>query len=142
MKQSFVTGLYAHRAARPATTRRRGTDPDADLFTWYALINAGEPYDANPLSPGHRRRDHDPPLVATTSTTPTPPAPLLISNGWTDDLFPADEAIRFYNRTRAQYPDADISLFFLDYGHQRGQNKSRRRRAAASAEQTPGSTTT
>ena len=52
------------------------------------------------------------------------PAPMLISNGWTDDLFPADEAIRFYNRTRTEYPSADISLFFGSFGHQRGQNKA------------------
>jgi hypothetical protein len=52
------------------------------------------------------------------------PAPLLISNGWTDDLFPPDEAIRFYNRTRTNYPGAKIALFFMDYGHQRGQNKA------------------
>src|SRR3712207_9158056 len=50
-------------------------------------------------------------------------SPLLIANGWTDDIFPADEAIRFYNRTRTQHPKADISLYFLDYGHQRGQGK-------------------
>ena len=31
--------------------------------------------------------------------------------------------MRFYNRTRSEYPGADISLFFLDYGHQRGENK-------------------
>ena len=30
---------------------------------------------------------------------------MLISNGWTDDLFPADEAIRFYNRTRDRVPE-------------------------------------
>src|SRR6185503_14445629 len=36
----------------------------------------------------------------------------------------ADEAIRFYNRTRTQYPNADISLFFGSFGHQRGQNKA------------------
>jgi hypothetical protein len=29
---------------------------------------------------------------------------MLISNGWTDDLFPPDEAIRFYNRTRTNSP--------------------------------------
>ena len=29
---------------------------------------------------------------------------MLISNGWTDDLFPPDEAIRFYNRTRTSTP--------------------------------------
>ena len=49
---------------------------------------------------------------------------MLISNGWTDDLFPPDEALRFYNRTRTEHPGADLSLFFLDYGHQRGQNKT------------------
>jgi hypothetical protein len=49
---------------------------------------------------------------------------MLISNGWTDDLFPADEAIRFYNRTRSEHPGADINLMFLDYGHMRGQNKA------------------
>ena len=39
------------------------------------------------------------------------PAPLLISNGFTDDLFPADEAIRYYNRTRTQYPrSADLAV--------------------------------
>jgi len=49
---------------------------------------------------------------------------MLISNGWTDDLFPADEALRYYNRTKTQYPNADISLFFASLGHQRGQNKA------------------
>ena len=49
-----------------------------------------------------------------------PPAPLLISNGFTDDLFPADEAIRYYNRIRSQYPNAPISLLFGDFGHMRG----------------------
>ena len=52
-----------------------------------------------------------------------PPAPLLISNGFTDDLFPADEAIRYYNRIRSQYPDAPISMLFGDFGHMRAVNK-------------------
>jgi hypothetical protein len=49
---------------------------------------------------------------------------MLISNGWTDDLFPPDEAIRFYNRTRTNHPGTPISLIFTDAGHQRGQNKA------------------
>src|SRR5262249_20316642 len=53
-----------------------------------------------------------------------PPAPLMISNGFTDDLFPADEAIRFFNRTRSKYPSAPLSLFFGDFGHPRSANKS------------------
>jgi predicted acyl esterase len=52
------------------------------------------------------------------------PAPLLIANGWTDDLFPVDEALRFYNRTKDAYPKAFVGLEFLDYGHSRGQNKA------------------
>ena len=48
---------------------------------------------------------------------------MLMSSGFTDDLFPADETIRYYNRTKTQYPDADLALFFGDFGHPRGQNK-------------------
>ncbi|MCB0861126.1 MAG: hypothetical protein KDB54_10780, partial [Solirubrobacterales bacterium] len=52
------------------------------------------------------------------------PAPLLISSGYTDDLFPAGEALRYYNRTKAQYPNTPIGLFFGSFGHPRGQNKA------------------
>ena len=48
----------------------------------------------------------------------------MISNGFTDDLFPADEAIRYYNRTRTQYPNAPVSMFFGDFGHMRAVNKA------------------
>jgi hypothetical protein len=120
MKQTFVAGLFASgeingNYAAPLA------DPDADLTTWFARINAGEPYDdalaediLAEIQAHHSSYyiDHS-----------VRPAPLLISNGWTDDLFPVDEAIRFYNRTRTQYPRAAISLFFSDHGHQRGQSK-------------------
>jgi hypothetical protein len=52
-----------------------------------------------------------------------PPAPLLIQSGWGDDLFPPSEAIRFYNRSRSQFPGSPISLFFMDDGHDRTQSK-------------------
>jgi predicted acyl esterase len=124
-KTTFVAGLYATGLAT-SNYAPPGLDPDADLTKWFALTNAGDAalIDSNPLTidvldelQSHHSSYYIPPT--------TEPAPLLISNGWTDDLFPADEAIRFYNRTRAMYPDAPISLFFLDYGHQRGQGKSK-----------------
>ena len=31
--------------------------------------------------------------------------------------------MRFYNRTRQQYPNNPVSLYFADQGHMRGQNK-------------------
>jgi predicted acyl esterase len=122
MKQSFVSGLYATGQAT-SNYAPPGTDPDADLVTWFSSINAGEPYDTNPLSQDivDEITSHHSSYYIDDSIAP---APLLISNGWTDDLFPADEAIRFYNRTRTRHPASPISLIFTDHGHQRGQNKS------------------
>jgi hypothetical protein len=120
-KSSYVAGLYGLGLAA-SNYAPPGTDPDADLTTWYALVNAGEPYESNPktnevvdeITTHHSSYyiDHS-----------EAPAPLLIQSGWNDDLFPPDEAIRFYNRTRTQYPDDPISLFFMDDGHARSQNK-------------------
>jgi predicted acyl esterase len=121
MKQSFVAGLYATGQAT-SNYAPPGTDPDADLTTWYSTINAGEPYDQNPTSQDivdEITKHHSSYYIDHS----IPPAPLLISNGWTDDLFPPDEAIRFYHRTRAAHPGAPVSLIFTDHGHQRGQNK-------------------
>jgi predicted acyl esterase len=121
LKQSFVAGLYALGAAA-SNYAPPGSDPDADLTRWYAEVNAGEPYDQNPLAADlvDEITTHHSSYYIEHSVAP---APLLISNGWTDDLFPPDEAIRFYNRTRTEYPSAKVSMFFMDYGHQRGQNK-------------------
>jgi hypothetical protein len=134
MTQSFVAGLYALGLAL-SNYAPPGTDPDADLTQWYAAINAGEPYDQNPLSQdiADEVTSHHSSYYIDDSVAP---APMLISNGWTDDLFPPDEAIRFYNRTRTSHPGTPIALIFTDHGHQRGQNKgpdgtfrSRQRRA-------------
>ena len=48
-------------------------------------------------------------------------AALIVQNGWTDDLFPAPEALRVYRTFRAA-PGARLSLQLGDLGHQRGSN--------------------
>jgi predicted acyl esterase len=119
-KLSFVGGLYG---TGLATSNYSATDPEANLTGWYTLINAGEPYDSNPLAAE---------IVEQITTYHSSyyidhseaPAPLLIQNGWNDDLFPVDEAVRFYNRTRTEYPGDPISLFLMDDGHARSQNKA------------------
>jgi predicted acyl esterase len=120
-KASFVSGLYALGAAS-SNYAPPGYDADADLTKWYGITMKGETSDNDPLFLDvlDELRSHHSSYYIDSSEAP---APLLISNGWTDDLFPPDEAIRFYNRTRAAWPGTPISLFFLDYGHQRGQNK-------------------
>ena len=119
-KQSFVAGLYASGQASgyyaPAGRRPRRRPQ-----------HAGSPRStpASPTAPQERAIADE--LAAHHSAYyldhSRAPAPTLIANGWTDDLFPVDEALRYYNRTRAQYPGAPLSLMFLDFGHQRGQNK-------------------
>jgi predicted acyl esterase len=122
MKQSFNNGLYIAGLPPTGFYAPPGTDPEADVTNWLTRLSAGEPYDGDPTATAALKElsSHHSSYYIDHSV---PPAPLLISNGWTDDLFPADEAIRFYNRTKTQYPKAHVSLFFLDYGHMRGQNK-------------------
>jgi predicted acyl esterase len=120
-KASYVAGLYGLGSALSNYAPPKA-DEDADLTSWYALINAGEPYDTNPLAAAvvEEITSHHSSYYIDHSQAP---APLLIQSGWNDDLFPVDEAIRFYNRTRAEFPGDPISLFLMDDGHARSQNK-------------------
>jgi dienelactone hydrolase len=119
MKRSLVNGLYLSGSLN-GWYAPEGT-PGADLTGWKARLDAGEPYDGDPTAQAlldeitaHHSSyyiDHS-----------TPPAPMLISSGFTDDLFPADEAIRFYNRTRGEHTETPLALFFGNFGHPRAQN--------------------
>jgi hypothetical protein len=121
MKATFVSGLFATGATNFYAPP--GADPDADLATWFAGIAAGDPYDESPLaaliadkvahlkSPYYLLMDRE-------------PAPILIGNGFTDDLFPVDEPIRYVNKELSLFPNAAVAQLHFDYGHQRGQNKA------------------
>ncbi len=121
-KQSLVGGLYFSGQLAPANGFYSpvGTDPTADLTGWRNLLNAGEPYGASAQAILDEITQHHSSYYIDHSIEP---APVLMSSGFTDDLFPANETIRFYNRTRGQYPDAHMALFFGDFGHPRAENK-------------------
>ena len=123
LKSSYVNALYATGCGTPTTF----CTTDRPRLGPRRLGRAAQPGRAVRRA-GDRRgscdRGHDLPLVVLHRPLAAPPAPLLIANGWTDDLFPVDEALRFYNRTTTQYPRTPISLFFLDFGHPRAQNKA------------------
>ena len=125
-KQSFNAGLFLSGQATgkycgQAPYHSPCADPQHDVAAWKARLDQGEPYDdantafvLSQIEQFHSAYyiDHS-----------EPPAPLLISNGFTDDLFPADEAITYFNRIRSQYPSAPISMLFGDFGHMRAANK-------------------
>src|SRR3954451_22937042 len=83
---------------------------------WKSLTDSGGPFDSNPaaaamiteLTTNHSAYYVDDSIA---------PAPALLANGWNDDLFPVDESLRYYNKVRAKYPNAPISMFHLDFGH-------------------------
>lgn len=122
MKSSIVNGLFlaGNTAGRYAPA---GTLPSADLAGWLNLTDGGEPY-RNSIAVSSMlseiTRYHSSYYIDHSAK----PAPLFIAMGFTDDIFPVDEALRYYNRTLAQYPSADIGLFLGDFGHQRAQNKA------------------
>lgn len=142
-KTTFVNGIFA--AAQFATGPGQpvgepflpgrpmgflappGVDPEADVTDWVTRTGEGEPYtDARAqtivdqlaryhspyyIDPGHR------------------PPPLFLGSGFTDDLFPVDEVLRFANRTNRRYPGLPTSLLLGDFGHQRAANKPAERDA-------------
>ncbi len=121
--QSYIDGLFASGEATgyycgtpPATPC---TDPSANLPFDFVEVTRGEPVDstdtaiANDIYVNH-----------SAFSLPLPaggPAPLLLENGWTDDLFPPSQALRVYNQLRPKYP---VTLQFGDLGHSRGSNKA------------------
>jgi predicted acyl esterase len=103
-----------------------GTDPGADVAGWVARADAGEPYDdasaravVDQLEHYHSSYWIDPSVA---------PAPLFVASGFTDDLFPIDEALRFVNRTRRLHPEASVAMMMGDLGHQRASNKAAERK--------------
>ncbi len=119
MKLTWTEGLYQ---AGLALSNYNEKDPEANIPGWRLRLLAGDPYTdssavgiINELTTFHSSYyiNHA-----------EQPSPLLIQSGWNDDLFPVDEALRYYERTRAQYPSDPISLYLADIGHARSQNKA------------------
>jgi fermentation-respiration switch protein FrsA (DUF1100 family) len=117
---SYVAGLYALGKSSgyycgDAPASAPCTNPDADLTGDFALVNAGEP--PTPMAEARLAEIH---AHHQAYGLPGTPAPLLIENGWTDDLFPPEQAIRIYNQVGGASP---VSLQLGDLGHSRGSNK-------------------
>jgi hypothetical protein len=116
--QSYIEGLYALGAAG-GYYAPPGVDPGADLSTWHARVGAGDPYtDAetqtilNEIYSYHQAYGLG-----------GRPAPLLLQDGWTDDLFPPQNSLRTYNSLRQADPHANVAMQLGDLGHSRGSNK-------------------
>jgi predicted acyl esterase len=109
-----------------------GSKMTEDLARWLGRMNAGEPYDGDPiveeakhaltvdrsayyqdgffkaLRRGRKRQRS---------------IPILAAQGWTDPIFPAIEAVRMYRRLRSIRRRYPIELYFGDFEHLTSQIK-------------------
>ncbi len=95
---------------------------DADFASDVARADLGEPY-TDPAARAAIERQQRNRSAYYVDSSHAPP-PLFVGSGFTDDLFPVDEALRFVNRARRDHPGTPVSLLFGDFGHQRASNKA------------------
>jgi dienelactone hydrolase len=127
--QSYISGLYPlglatgyYCGSAPASTPC--TDREADLTKSFLEIQAGRPLSPDAAEPLRLTYENHGAYSLRFVPGHSRPAPLLIENGWTDDLFPPSQALRPYSYLRAAYGDFPVSLQFGDLGHSRGSNKA------------------
>ena len=115
MKESWVNVLLSKARNAPS-----GRNPAAGLRGWKSLLDAGEPYTGAADRAMFKKitRFHSPYYLDRSEA----PAPQLVATGFSDDLFPVDEVVRYYNRTRTSRPGAPISIFAASLGHPRARN--------------------
>jgi fermentation-respiration switch protein FrsA (DUF1100 family) len=106
------TGTYCGAPPRPPCD-----DFSADIQRWFARTQLGEPEDQEARAIADEIFNFHQGFGVSGAT----PSPLLIENGWTDDLFPPREGIRVYRDVGSRTP---VSLQFGDLGHSRGSNKT------------------
>jgi pimeloyl-ACP methyl ester carboxylesterase len=116
-KQSYITVLYASGAAF-GFYAPPGSPFNADITGWKELTDKGEPETPAVLRVGRELTSYH--SIAGLSGVP---APMLVQNGWTDDLFPAPEALRVWRIFR-KVKGARVAFQFGDFGHPRGANKA------------------
>ncbi len=117
--QSYDVGLYADGLANNGYYAPLGEDPEADISKWFAATNAGEPETPEDGVIARQVYNYHQgyggiPLAGT-------PAALLLQNGWTDGVFPVEQALHVYNQVRALRGYA--ALVVGDLGHAPASNK-------------------
>jgi pimeloyl-ACP methyl ester carboxylesterase len=115
-KQAVVDALYIGGTA-VGYLAPQNVDPTADLKTWRDVFFAGEPYGVPARAIAKQFIDYKSAIAIRGR-----PAPLLIMDGFTDPIFPAESALQPYARVRKRYPKAAIAIQLGDLGHFRAGN--------------------
>ena len=116
-KKSYNDGLYVS-GNLAGYYEPTGGPFNADITKWKALTDLGEPVRREGLAVGRELTSYH----SFVGITGGKSAPMLLQNGWTDDLFPVPEGVRAYRSLEGQ-EGTYVALQVGDFGHSRGQNK-------------------
>jgi hypothetical protein len=104
-----------------------GVDRSADLTTSFLRLAAGDP-EADPVAQAaltEMQQWHEAlGLDARRAVAP----PTLLVYGWTDSLFPVDQALRWVSFEHEQHPSSVVGQMYTDIGHPPSPNKPADRR--------------
>ncbi len=120
-KGEWVANLYAS-TNDAGYLSPPGADPESDFTTWEKNTLAGEPFtsgEADALVDFQRYKS-----AISIPMAKGGPAPTAIQSGWTDSLFPVNEALHFANAARAAGSKSPLLLIFDDVGHPWAQDKA------------------
>ena len=123
VKYSYLNGLYT--VALTSHMAPPGEDPDADIRTWKAELDKGEPYDLDgPIGHALRQLTHYHSgyyILARRPRSWKPPAPIVAYNAWTDDIMPPHEPLRYDALLRERFPEARMgTILSAEFAHNRG----------------------
>jgi hypothetical protein len=95
-------------------------NPGAQMLALGAAANGPGPYDAMRPAIADALRTHGAYNVPDAQA----PAPMLMSDGFSDDFATVDESVKLFNRIRTEHPRTPVAMDFGDLGHARSQDKA------------------
>jgi predicted acyl esterase len=116
--QSYVAGLYSDGPGDNGYYAPEGKDEEANIDKWFAAVNRGEPWTPEYEEIVRQVYDYHQAYGIPLSAKP---APLLLEEGWTDDIFPVEQSLRVYDQVRSLHGYA--ALMVGDLGHSPASNK-------------------
>lgn len=121
-KLSWNMGLYGAGQAA-GYIAPPGVDRSADLTTSFARLAVGDP-EADPVALDSLNETAHWHEAAGVDARGSVPPPTMLVFGWTDSLFPVDQALRWIDRERRSHPTAVVGELYTDIGHPPAPNKS------------------
>lgn len=121
-KMSWNAGLYGAGQAA-GYLAPPGIDSSSDLTTEFLRLAAGDPY-ADPVAQDSLAEIADWHEALGVDPRGATPPPTLLVYGWTDSLFPVDQALRWIDVEHTANPGSVIGQLYTDIGHPPAPNKA------------------